>query len=54
MVEKSINILVIGKSGAGKSEFIKSFAKNNSYIESSGLGQTTRMNIEYNFSVHAI
>ena len=42
-------ILVIGGSGAGKSSFIKSFAKHADLIDSSGDGQTTRMDIRYEF-----
>lgn len=42
-------LLVIGGSGAGKSSFIKSFARHGDLIDSSGDGQTTRMDIIYEF-----
>lgn len=45
-------ILIIGGSGAGKSSFIKSFSQHREDIDSSGDGQTTRMSIEYNFSLY--
>lgn len=50
--ERELSILVVGKSGAGKSEFIGSFAQNNKLINSSGMGQTTRTSIEYNFFIN--
>ena len=40
----------MGGSGAGKSSFIKSFAYNGKFIDSSGDGQTTRSTIKYHFS----
>lgn len=46
------DILVIGSSGAGKSSFIGTFAKHKAFIQSSGDGQTTRSDIEYNFSIY--
>lgn len=48
---KDVSVLVVGKSGAGKSEFIGSFSNNKALINSSGLGQTTRTSIEYNFYI---
>lgn len=50
--KKELSILVVGKSGAGKSEFIGSFANSNKQINSSGMGQTTRTCIEYNFYIN--
>lgn len=51
---RAISALVVGKSGAGKSEFIGSFSENSNLINSSGGGQTTRTSIEYNFHVHKV
>lgn len=48
-MNNEVNILLIGKSGAGKSEFISSFSKNNKLINASGEGQTTRTNVEYHY-----
>ncbi|MGE7094505.1 hypothetical protein ACQKII_24380 [Lysinibacillus sp. NPDC048646] len=48
----TVSILVVGKSGAGKSEFIGSFANNQDDIKASGEGQTTRTNVEYLFSIN--
>lgn len=45
------NILVIGGSGAGKSSFIKSFAMHSDFIDAAGDGQTTRNDVEYQFSI---
>lgn len=47
----SKKILVIGGSGAGKSSFIRTFAMNYNLIDSSGDGQTTRSDIEYQFFI---
>ncbi len=46
--EENMRVLVIGGSGAGKSTFIKSFALHKDFIQSSGDGQTTRTEVEYN------
>lgn len=53
MLEKnhSRTILVLGGSGAGKSSFIKSFALHADLIDSVGDGQTTRMDVKYEFSI---
>lgn len=45
---EKISVLLIGKSGSGKSAFINSFLKHSNIIDSSGNGQTTRTSIEYN------
>lgn len=50
--KEDISILVIGSSGAGKSSFIKSFALHKEFIDASGDGQTTRTDVEYNFSIY--
>lgn len=47
--EENLRVLVIGGSGAGKSSFIKSFALHKEDINSSGDGQTTRTEVEYQF-----
>lgn len=47
----SKKVLVIGGSGAGKSSFIKTFALHSNLINSAGDGQTTRIDIEYKFSI---
>jgi hypothetical protein len=52
--KKDVSVLVVGKSGAGKSEFIGSFSSNNKLINSSGGGQTTRTSVEYNFHIKDI
>lgn len=51
---KDISALVVGKSGAGKSEFIGSFSESSNLINASGGGQTTRTSVEYNFHVHKV
>lgn len=51
---KNIAALVVGKSGAGKSEFIGSFSENSNLINASGGGQTTRTSVEYNFHVNNV
>lgn len=51
---KEISALVVGKSGAGKSEFIGSFSESSKLINSSGGGQTTRTSVEYNFHMHNV
>lgn len=43
----SLSFLLIGKSGQGKSTFIKSFLKHSNQISSTGEGRTTRVNCEY-------
>lgn len=50
--KEDLSILVIGSSGAGKSSFIKSFALHKEFIDASGDGQTTRTDVEYNFSIY--
>lgn len=49
--KRELSVLVVGKSGAGKSEFIGSFSASNDLINSSGMGQTTRTSVEYNFHI---
>lgn len=44
---KDLSFLLIGKSGQGKSTFIKSFLKHSDQISSTGEGRTTRVNCEY-------
>ncbi|MDE7205511.1 MAG: hypothetical protein K2O91_27240, partial [Lachnospiraceae bacterium] len=44
---KELNFLLLGKSGNGKSAFIKSFLKHKNLIHSTGEGRTTRFNCEY-------
>ncbi len=44
---KELNFLLLGKSGNGKSAFIKSFLKHKDLIHSTGEGRTTRINCEY-------
>ncbi|OMD04613.1 hypothetical protein, partial [Paenibacillus odorifer] len=51
---KEVAALVVGKSGAGKSEFIGSFSENSNLINSSGGGQTTRTSVEYNFHINNV
>jgi len=51
-MKKSVSILLVGKSGAGKSKFISSFAAHRDQIEASGKGQTTRTIVEYHFSIN--
>lgn len=49
--KRNISIAVIGKSSAGKSAFIRTFANNSQLIDSVGKGQTTRAYAEYYFTV---
>jgi GTPase SAR1 family protein len=51
---KEVAALVVGKSGAGKSEFIGSFSENSNLINSSGGGQTTRTSVEYNYHINNV
>ncbi|MBP1906306.1 hypothetical protein J2Z32_002955 [Paenibacillus turicensis] len=51
---KEVAALVVGKSGAGKSEFIGSFSENSNLINSSGGGQTTRTSVEYNYHIENV
>lgn len=44
---RELNFLLLGKSGNGKSAFIKSFLKHKNLIHSTGEGRTTRINCEY-------
>lgn len=44
---RNLNFLLLGKSGNGKSAFIKSFLKHKDLIHSTGEGRTTRINCEY-------
>lgn len=46
--KNELNFLLLGKSGNGKSAFIKSFLKHKNLINSTGEGRTTRISCEYN------
>ena len=45
---RQLSFLLLGRSGQGKSSFIKSFLKHSVQIASTGEGRTTRVNCEYN------
>ncbi|MGL6186337.1 MAG: hypothetical protein ACRC1T_13300 [Clostridium chrysemydis] len=47
-VFNELSFLLLGKSGNGKSSFIKTFLKHSDLIVSTGEGRTTRGNCEYN------
>jgi len=44
----NLNFLLIGKSGNGKSSFIRTFLKHGNHIPSTGKGRTTRFCCDYN------
>ena len=49
---EGISAILIGKSGAGKSAFAKTFMKNASMFETTGQTRTTRSTIKYNIGLY--
>lgn len=49
--KKSLTLLMLGDSGAGKSSFARTFSYHSKYLMTTGGGQTTRTNIAYRFKL---
>lgn len=49
--KRSVNILLLGGSGSGKSSFVKELMLHGEEVNASGDGQTTRMDVEYHLEI---
>lgn len=49
--QKTVNILLLGGSGSGKSSFVKELMLHGEEVNASGDGQTTRMDIAYHLEI---